>query len=321
MSIAPLEAHSGSESEHGFVQPRYDLSPAESSVAIDEYVTSHEVPQGFRYIGVVLGGDDGQIANAARTRECAVFQEAFASNDAAWMAKTYKEADAQGRKFLTVLDLGDREKDIQPKVVGVMSTLDKGPLLSLKDAAEYTPFSAEEIRDYHGIGDEKVVDILTVAIDRAYRAKAIEGSSVMAMLEGMFVRYGIHEGWQHAVSMIDSKAWRVLNAIGAPFKPMHGYDKTFEYCGSQSTYAMYGKFDEFAPSVAARYEQYRRSARHLGDIASYTYNKHTGKEDSPKFIEAAKRLGFYSVTKSVITGEGIIDRVKLPEPALSLKLI
>ncbi len=321
MSIAPLEAHPGPEGERGLVQPRYDLNPAESSVAIQEYVSSHDVPQGFRFIGVAIGDEDGDITNAARTRECEVFKDAFATNDARWMEETYREADERGRRFLTVLDLGDQQKDEQPRVVGVMSVLDQPPYLSLRDAAGRIPYTVDEIRSYHHMRHEKIVDILTVAIDPPYRAKAIEGTSVMAMLEGMLVRVGLQEGWEHAVSMIDSKAWRVLDAIGAPFEPMHGYDTPFEYCGSPETYAMYGKFDQFAPAVAAKYNAYRRSIQRIRDVLAYTYNSYIGQESSPRFREAAKRLGIFSVCKSVITGKGVVDRVKLPEEALSLKLI
>jgi hypothetical protein len=235
------------------------------------------------------------------------------------MRKMYREPDEAGRRFLTVFDL-DTDNGQLAEVVGVMSVDTHEPHLSLEDAGVRTPYTTEQIREYHGIKPEdKTVDILTVAIKKELRAKEVEGTTIMAMLEGMFVRVGTAEGWQHVVSMIDRRAWRVLKAIGAPFEPMHGYDETFEYCGSPETLALYGNFKRFGPSVAEHYQAYRFTPQRLKDMGTVILDRLIGRRnDASK--QAIKRLGTYGIARNIITGRGVLDRVVLPEAAMHARV-
>lgn len=302
---------------------RYDLSPLEVDSAIWNYVVRNGTPQAHRLVGVLLNSNEGPVADAARTRECAEFQAAFPSNTPEWMQTTYADADKRGRKMITIFDLGDPSGNELAEVAGVMSYLDKAPYMSLEDASTKIPYSADEIRAFHGIGPhDKVVDILTVAIAPEYRARLIEDTAVMAMLEGILVRIGVQEGWEHVVSMIDSRARRVLDSVGIPFKPMHDHDTPFEYFDSMETFALYGKFEEFGPGVANHYRDYRWSWQRVRDALTYFRNQLPGGDKrSERYKDAVKRIGTFIVARNVASGRGVTDRAVLPPAALSVKFV
>jgi hypothetical protein len=123
---------------------------------------------------------------------------------------------------------------------------------------------------------------------------------VSSLLYRTFINAGRRAGVSHIVAMLDSRAYRGIALIGAPFVPMAG-SEPFEYLGSPSTSALYMPFADIEPSIAKQSEQLQHAGTEFqGEIRGRGLRR-----------LATRRIAS-RVAHQVATGEGLDEHVSMP---------
>jgi len=248
--------------------PDYQMGIGAVQYAVGTFFEEQpELPQG-RFVGVVVDGQD-EFSNTARWLERQEFEDAF-KDDADKMKLLYEQVE-DASTFLLVLDRYTKLPAGVMRLVGGESAYQ----LSLPVAAEKTPYTEEEIREFHDITgvDRPAWDVATMAIAKPYRSKVISQVNVSGMLERMFVEMGDRRGIQHVFALLDHRARkRLVDGTGVPFNGMHDYNETFEFSGSEATSAVYGHFPDFRGSVGAKHEEIQNESL-LKNVARLGLNR------------------------------------------------
>ena len=267
--------------------PNYELRESEiralGAGALDTY------PSSGPFVALAVRTDD-PLADVARTVEREVFQESF-GNDAATMAAEYGPYEKDSLFFL-VLD----RRTAMP--VGAGRVIEGGGR-TLDDAPDRIGADLSTIVAAHDLYDGRIWDFATIAVRPQYRA----GKSallVSALLYRTFLNAGRRAGVRHLVAMLDSRAFRSLTLLGAPFVAMAG-SAPFEHPGSAATRALYVPFAVLEPSIAEQSER-------LGKIGT----PFRGEIRARGLRRLITRRIASRVAHQVATGDGLDEHVALP---------
>lgn len=243
-----------------------------------------DMPSG-RFIGVEVTDADAEMADVARGLEAEVFGKAFGDTPDALM-QLYGPHESNSR-FFVVIDTERRRRASfkkSPSVVGVMRvgegyvaealTISKAAE-ELADPATGNKLTVDQIKQHHGIHPSaeatgnKVWDIMTMAIDPAYRAGSRLGrrAVVTALLQRMFINAGEKSGITKVFTLIDSGALRGLKSIGIPFEDVAGIDQEFAVEGSAKSRAQFGDLTKFRPAASRRYEELSERTSNEGVVS------------------------------------------------------
>jgi hypothetical protein len=227
---------------------RYDLDAAETRRRCAEFLAGHPGPG--RFVSVVAGPDE-PLADVGRTVEREVFEESF-GNDAAVMAGEYAAYECRSLFFVVL----DRRRGM-PAGAGRIIEDDRGARVkTIDDAPAHIGKDIGEIVAAHGLTGAKVWDFATAAVLPAYRGGR-SGLAVSSLIYRSFLLAGSRAGALHVVVMLDRRAYRNMRLLGAELTALAG-SGPFEYLGSAENHALYVRFDELAPSIAAQAARLRR---------------------------------------------------------------
>lgn len=206
----------------------------------------------FRCVGT---GPDTALAQVARTVECRVFDEEY-GNDAREMAQEYA-AYEPASYFFVVLDVRLRRPAGVMRVVHARDPRDR--LKSVEDLTSCTGFTREDYLAVLGEPDlTSSIDVATLAIPAHYRGSASGSYHVGKLLYRTLNLHATHGGARHVVTILDRRARRSLEYVGAPLTDVLG--RAFDYLGSPESYAMCMVVAEMAPSCARRSRELLRHA-------------------------------------------------------------
>jgi hypothetical protein len=265
--------------------PNYNLS--ESEMRMRGLAALYGYPAGGPFIALAVGPDD-LLADVARTVERRVFEESFAM-DAAVMTDEYAAYEQDSLFFLVI-----ERRTGAP--AGAARVIDGGGK-TLDDAPDVIGVDLGTIVEKHGLFGGRIWDFATLAVLPEYRGG--KSTMVSSLLYRAFLNAGRRAGVQHVVAMLDRRAHRGISLIGAPFEPMAG-SKPFEYLGSPSTSALYMRFADIEPAIAAEGER-------LSSIAPVEGESRAG---SLRRVLAGRIVS--KVAHQVATGEGLDEHVDLP---------
>jgi hypothetical protein len=226
---------------------------------------------GFRISGV------GVHSDLARGVESRVFDETF-GNDPHVMSREYGPYEAHSTFFLLI----DRDQEQVGGVIRVIGHSDVG-LKTFNDIAGAPLHIPTDIAmAAHNIPDlGKCWDIATLAVPRDYRTAA-KNAHVSSMLYGMLFVDARRAGIDHAVAILDARAYRhLVTVFGAPFVPMLG-TPGFPYLGSACSYAVYVHFPSAAEAMDVHLSALDTRTRRL--VAPFTARMAHG-EGLPPLIE------------------------------------
>lgn len=265
--------------------PIYDLPASEMRKRGEAALYGY--PDGGPFIALAVRHDD-LLADVARTVERQVFEESFAL-DASVMTAEYA-AYEQDSLFFLVLD----RRTLLP--AGAARVIDGGGK-TLDDAPDAIGVDLSTIVEHHDMFDGKIWDFATLAVLPEYRSG--KSTMVSSLLYRAFLNAGRRAGVKHVVAMLDSRAFRGIAMIGAPFEPMAG-SEPFDYLGSPATSALYMPFGQIEPAIAAEGER----------LAS------AGPVEGESRARGLRRLltqrVVSQVARQVATGEGLDEHVELP---------
>ncbi|MDX2776649.1 hypothetical protein PV379_04800 [Streptomyces caniscabiei] len=110
--------------------------------------------------------------------------------------------------------------------------------------------------EFYGIGDpSKCWDIATAAVAPEYRG---------TQASGLVYRAGLlaakKAGIEHFFAIIDKEAFKGMEILGFPFKPLPG-ESWQEFEGSPSSLPVYGRVADFEPAIQARQEEWIRAGK------------------------------------------------------------
>ncbi|MEV6843866.1 hypothetical protein [Actinoplanes sp. NPDC051411] len=265
--------------------PNYNLS--ESEMRMRGLAALYGYPAGGPFIALAVRPDD-LLADVARTVERRVFEESFAM-DAAVMTEEYAAYEQDSMFFLVI-----ERRTGAP--AGAARVIDGGGK-TLDDAPDVIGVDLGTIVEKHGLFGGKIWDFATLAVLPEYRGG--KSTMVSSLLYRAFLNAGRRAGVQHVVAMLDRRAHRGIALIGAPFEPMAG-SEPFEYLGSPSTSALYMRFADIEPAIAAEGERLSNITPVEGESrARGLHRVLTGRIVS-------------KVAHQVATGEGLDEHVDLP---------
>ena len=281
-------------------QTIYDLEREQVYQLTGDFLRQPDMPQGRRFVGAVVEWNDA-ISNAARWLEARTFEGAF-KHTPTEMAEMYGSVERDSR-FLVVFD---RKEQLPVGVIRVVRN-ESAYNMTLAEARQpqYVGASLDEIIKYHDFRlTDKAWDVATMGIDEHYRGKmlgrGVHQVSVSGMLQRMFVKLGYQEGIVNVLAMLDDRAYRSLSAVGVPFMPLLGRDRSFRYKNSPATYAVFGSFEDFRPAVIARHEA----------LLKHSLVHEILRRGIPK---ALKRRGLAKVAGMAALGLGGVDQgIKMP---------
>ncbi|BEL05009.1 hypothetical protein Q0Z83_032000 [Actinoplanes sichuanensis] len=223
----------------------YRLSPADIAVTCRAFLDSPpRRPLGAGRPGrflTVIAADGHPLADVGRAVERAVFEPAF-GNDADTMTSEYGPYE-QRSLFFVVLDRRTGRPAGATRVIAGVGAQVK----TIADAPAHIGRSAGEILDAHGMRGQTIWDFATVAVLPAYRGRRY-GLTVSSLLYRTFAVAGTRAGVEHAVVMLDVRAWRNMTLIGNRLYPLAG-SAPFAYLGSADTRALYARIPDFVPDM------------------------------------------------------------------------
>jgi N-acyl-L-homoserine lactone synthetase len=265
--------------------PIYDLP--ESECRARGLAALYAYPSDGPFVALAVKPDD-LLADVARTVERRVFEESFAM-DAAVMTDEYA-AYEQDSIFLLVID----RRTGAP--AGAARLIDGGGK-TLDDAPAAIGVDLGTIAEKHGLFGGRIWDFATLAVLPEYRGG--KSTMVSSLLYRAFINAGRRAGVQHVVAMLDSRAYKGIMRIGVPFEPMAG-SKPFDYLGSPSTSALYARFADIAPAIAAQGERLSNAEPAEGESRARSLRRLITQRVVSK------------VAHQVATGEGLDEHVDLP---------
>lgn len=192
-------------------------------VLVSELVPIEEERQGRPY-GVHVIEGSSRYADIARYIELTVFDKFF-GNDIRVMREEYEPYDEHST-FLVVLDYEKQEpagviRLIEPSEVGLKSLEDltdsEGPWASKEHSIQSR---LTELGDPSG---QNTVDIGTMGVMPKYRS-AHARTGVSAALYSTCVRWSLNEGYNHWLTIVDRRIYRMMQAWGEPFVHFEGCD-------------------------------------------------------------------------------------------------
>jgi hypothetical protein len=207
----------------------HDVSADEMVRALLVEFPSHN---GERFCGYRIP-DASCYSDLARSVECGVFNETF-GNDSDVMAREYGPYEAHSTFFLVV----DRAHERAVGVVRVIGHSSAG-FKTLNDiAGEPLRVPPPAAIATHSIDSTRCWDIATLAVPRAYRSPSAS-AHISSMLYGMLYADVRRLGIEHAVAILDERAYRhLVSALGVPFVTIAD-SGPFDYLGSICSYATY----------------------------------------------------------------------------------
>lgn len=229
---------------------RYDL-PAEAIERLTaKLVESRRDGTDERFVCYRVSGES-EFSDIGRQVERQVFEETFAGNDAAFMAREYGPYEQFSTFFLSV----DRAEQ---RPIGVLRVIRNSPagLKTLNDLAQpESPvhLTADQVLAYHGIEKlDSVWDVGTVAIPAQYRRSGASAS--LQLYRGMYVS-ALDQGIDHLVAVIDKAPLLAMtDYLAIPFVPLCGSDY-FSYLESAESRAVYGYVPSFDKAVNERLDR------------------------------------------------------------------
>jgi hypothetical protein len=187
------------------------------------------------------------LADVARTVERTVFEESFGM-DAATMTAEYRRYEDDSLFFLVL----DRKTGLP---AGAARVIDGGGK-TLDDAPGRIGVDRSAIVAVHELHNGRIWDFATLAVLPAYRGGR-SGPAASSLLYRTFLNAGRLAGVRHLVAMLDYRARRNLELIGAELTPMAG-SEPFEYLGSPSTEALHTTFPSLIPAITRQAGHLRR---------------------------------------------------------------
>lgn len=189
-------------------------------------------------------------ANVARTLECRVFDPKF-KNDPEDMKEGYGDYEDQSFFFLAVDTEGE-------KPAGVFRIIQSGEhgFKTLNDIAEIKndPEYIRRVYEHYGIDNpEECWDLATAAVVPAYYGTG-------PLLYRAALVSSQDEGVKHFFSVIDKTAYRPMDVMGFPFKPLLGTD-WMPYMGSALSLPVHGNAPTFEPAIKQREEEMQREGK------------------------------------------------------------
>lgn len=249
MSIETAHAY---DFEPGFA-PRYDLIDDEIEQTTESFLLQREQSHDSRYLCYAIENDT-PMANAARSIERAVFDEAF-GNDSEQMTEEYGPYETSSTFLVAV----DSEKKKPAGVIRMIRYSEAG-LKSINDLHDVLDIDVQSFQEREGIQDlEKVWDVGTLAVLPEYRGFDNRFEVSSKLYRSLFI-FGESVDAQHMVTILDSKALKGLDVLGVPFKTLEGTE-AFAYLGSEKSFAMVGDFKKFQSSVLSRSEEMATEAK------------------------------------------------------------
>jgi hypothetical protein len=265
--------------------PIYDLS--ESECRARGLAALYAYPSDGPFVALAVRPDD-LLADVARTVERRVFEETFAM-DAATMTDEYAAYEQDSIFFLVI-----ERRTGAP--AGAARAIDGGGK-TLDDAPDAIGVDLGTIAEKHDLLGGRIWDFATLAVLPEYRGG--KSTMVSSLLYRAFLNAGRRAGVQHVVAMLDSRAHRGISLIGAPFEPMAG-SEPFEYLGSPSTSALYARFADIEPAIAAEGER----------LSSITPVEGESRARGLRRVLTGRVVS--KVAHQVATGEGLDQHVDLP---------
>jgi hypothetical protein len=267
--------------------PNYELRESEiralGAGALDAY------PSRGPFVARAVRTDD-PLADVARTVERQVFEASF-GNDASTMAAEYGPYEKDSLFFLVL----DRATAMP---VGAGRVIEGGGK-TLDDAPDRIGVDLSTIVATHRLYEGRIWDFATVAVLPEYRGGR-SGLVASSLLYRTFLNAGRRAGVRHVVTMLDSRAYRSMTLLGAPFEAMAG-SAPFEYLGSKSTRALYLSFDALEPSIAEQGERLGRLGTSFrGEIRAHGLRRLLTRRIASR------------ISHQVATGEGLDEHVALP---------
>ncbi|GIF42520.1 hypothetical protein [Actinoplanes xinjiangensis] len=193
-----------------------------------------------RFVAVIVR-DGHPLADVGRAVETAVFEPAF-GNDATVMSAEYGPYENRSLFFVVL----DRRTGLPAGATRVIAGVG-AEVKTIADAPAHIGRSADEIVDAHGMRDQTVWDFATVAVLPHYRGTRY-GLTVSSLLYRAFAVAATHAGVEHAVVMLDVRAWRNMTLIGNRLYPLAG-SAPFAYLGSADTRALYARIPDFVADM------------------------------------------------------------------------
>lgn len=222
---------------------RYDLNDREIAAAC-RAISNVGRRERFRCIGT---GPTTELAQVARTVECRVFDEEY-GNDAHEMTREYAPYE-EGSYFFVVLDVRRRRPAGVMRIVAALHS--EGRLKSVDDLvmAAGLPVS-RYLTALDEVDLTSTLDIATLAILPSYRGSTSGTYQVGKLLYRAMNRHATDGAWRHIVMIVDRRARRSLEKIGAPLIDV--LDCPFNYLGSPESYAVRMIVQEMSPSGELR---------------------------------------------------------------------
>lgn len=270
----------------GFARmPNYSLS--ESECRARGLAALYAYPSDGPFVALAVRPDD-LLADVARTVERRVFEESF-SLDADVMTAEYAAYERDSIFFLVI----ERHTGAP---AGAARVIDGGGK-TLDDAPDAIGVDLSTIVEKHGMFGGKIWDFATLAVLPEYRGG--KSTMVSSLLYRAFLNAGRRAEVQHIVAMLDGRAHRGIALIGAPFEPMAG-SEPFDYLGSPQTHALYMRFADIQPAIAAEGER----------LSSLTPVEGESRAGSLRRLLTQRVVS--KVAHQVATGEGLDEYVDLP---------
>lgn len=229
---------------------RYDLSLETINQLCRQFLMASPNQPATHFGCYILDGMD-KFSDLGRYIEGKIFNETF-KNDPRIMLKEYQPYD-KASTFLIVID-----HQIQMPV-GVMRIIkdSKAGLKSLIDLKD-TPLeiSARQFYEAYQIKPSGCIDIATIAVERGYRGRTFGYIPSLLLYRALYTQILTDPKVQAVVAIIDEKPYKLLLALGMPFKPIFN-SRPFTYLSSDISYALWAKTEDFLPSVRQQARQYR----------------------------------------------------------------
>lgn len=265
----------------------YDLDDATLRRRCAAALATH--PSTGRFVALAVAPGD-PMADLARTVERTVFEESFGT-DAATMTREYGPYEHASIFFLVI----DRSTGLP---AGAARVIDGGGK-TLDDAPDRIGRDLSDIARVHELHDGKIWDFATLAVLPAYRGGR-SALTVSSLLYRTFLKAGHRAGVRHVVCLLDHRAYRNLQLLGAPLVTMAG-SAPFEYPGSPKTRALYVRFADLEPGIADQ-------ATRLGRFGA----THAGTIKARGIRRLITRRVAARISTQVSSGDGLDEHITLP---------
>jgi hypothetical protein len=226
----------------------YSLTDQQVKKLVRDFLWTVKKPAS-RFGCYMIPGTD-KYSDLGRHVEGQVFYEIF-RNDAKVMVKEYGPYEDASILFVVI----DHNTEMPVGALRVIEHSDAGLKTHIDLVNTPLRIKPEHVYKTYDVAPPEVVDIGTLAVDKAYRGRKYDFIPSLLLYRALYTEVITNPKNRMMVSIIDEKPYLQLLRLGMPFKPILN-SSHFPYIDSEKSYAVYAYTSEFLPSVRRKTRLY-----------------------------------------------------------------